>query len=223
MDIAKLKEKLGDDFEALETYVGELQSQRDEARNESINKRKTLKSELEAAQSAQQQMMEKLGIDSIDQLEELDISGQADAVKQYEAKMKRMERELQTAQTQAKEVDGKYRDSLKQSALSRELSKHEFLAPDLVETFISSRLEFEGDDLLYRNDDGNLLPLQDGIAGFAKARPDTLKATGTRGAGFTKAGGARGDAGPTTMSRGDFDALPADKKMELATAGVTIE
>ena len=221
MDISKLKDKLGDDYDALATFVGELQSQRDEARNESINKRKTLKADLEAAQSAQQQLMEKLGIESLDDLDGLDISGQAEAAKQYEARIKRMERELATAQQQASELDGKYRGTLKQSALARELSKHEFIAPDLVETYISSRLEFEGDDLLYRNDEGTLLPLQDGISGFAKARPDLIKAQGTRGAGVNR-GDARGKPEAQTMSRAEFAAMSPDKQMEAAKSGVTI-
>lgn len=222
MDISKFKEKLGDDFGELETYVGELQSKVNEARNESINKRKTLKADLEAAQSAQAQLMEKLGIDSMEDLEDLDISGQADAVKQYETKLKRMERELETAQTAAQELEGKYRGTLKQSALAKELGKHEFLAPDLVETYISSRLEFEGDDLLYRNDEGTLLPLQDGVAGFAKARPDLIKAAGARGAGV-RSGEARGDAEQPTMTRAEFDALPADKKAAAAQSNTITE
>jgi hypothetical protein len=48
MDLAVLKDRLGDQYDALETYVNTLIGQRDAARKESIDGRKALKAENEA-------------------------------------------------------------------------------------------------------------------------------------------------------------------------------
>ena len=120
MDIEPLKEKLGDEtFAKLQTYVNDLTGQRDAARSESITGRKGLKAQLEAAQAAQAKLLEKLGIDSIDEIDTLpDTKGAAEAVKQYEAKMKRLERERDDAAKARDEAAGKYRQTLQRAAVA---------------------------------------------------------------------------------------------------------
>jgi hypothetical protein len=165
--------------------------------------------------------MERLGIDSLEDLDLLpDAKGAAEAAKQYDAKLKRMERQLQEATTQRDEISGKFRGSLQKAAIAEALSGHEFVARDLVETFVSQRLTWEGDDLLFKSEDGRMIPVKDGIAGIAKARPELLKSTGTGGAGV-RASNA-GGGGPKTMTRAEFEALAPAQRVEAAKSGVQL-
>lgn len=224
MDLAALKEKLGDEtFSQLETYVNDLTGQRDQARNESITGRKTLKSQVEQLTAQQAALMDRLGIESLDDLDNLpDVKGAADAAKQYEAKLKRAERERDAALAARDEVNGKYLDSKKSAILAEALGSHEFLAKDVVTSFISNRLQWEGEDLLYRTDDGNLVTVKDGVAGVAKTRPELLKSAGTGGAGVRSSNAGSG-AGQISMTRAEFEALPPAKQMEAAKNGVTLQ
>lgn len=222
MDIETLKDKLGEaEFGALQTFVNDLVGQRDAARQESIAGRKGLREKLAAAEAAQAALLEKLGLDSLDDLDSLpDAKGAAEAARQYEAKLKRMERELAAATQAREEATGKYRSSLQRAAIADAISGHEFVARDLVETYISQRLTWEGDDLLFKTDNGALVPLKDGVAGFAKSRPELLKAAGTGGAGV-RSSDARGNGGAKTMTRAEFEALPpADRVAEIGRAHV---
>lgn len=219
MDIESLKEALGDEkFKALSSYVSSLASQRDEARQESITGRKGLKERAEKAEAARDKLLEKLGLDSLDDIDTMpDAKGAAEAAKQYEVKLKRMERELGDAVKQRDEAAGKYKSSLQKAAISDALSGHEFVARDIVETYVSNRLSWEGDDLFFKSDDGKLVPVKDGVAGIAKTRPELLKAAGTGGAGVRQANA--GSAGAKTMTRADFEQLPPNQRVEFAKAG----
>lgn len=223
MDIETLKEALGDEkFATLKTYVDDLTGQRDAARNESIQGRKGLKEKLATLETAQAQMLEKLGLDSLDDLESLpDAKGSAEAAKQYEAKLKRLERENATLKQTNDETSGKYRNSLQRAAVADALGGHEFIARDVVETFIANRLTWEGDEILFKGDNGQLMPLKDGVAGIAKTRPELLKPTGTGGAGV-RSTNAGSNGGKKTMSRAEFEAMPPSQKVEAAKAGVQL-
>lgn len=223
MDISKLKDAIGEDsFRELETYVSDLTNQRDEARNESINGRKTLKEKVSTLENERAQLLEKLGIDSFDEIDELtEAKGQADAAKQFEAKNKRLERELAEAREALEASNTKFMDSQRTIRLGEALGKHEWLAPDVVESYLSPRLQWEGDELLYKNGDGKLVSVADGVSELAKSRPELLKPAGSRGAGV----GSRGAGGADStkqMSRADFEALPPEKRVELSKAGVQL-
>lgn len=200
MDIETLKDKLdGETFAQLQSHVEDLIGQRDAARNESINGRKGMKDKLAAMEAAQARMLEKLGIDSPDDLDNLpDAKGAAETAKQFEARMKRLERDLATANEQRETVAKQYRDTLQRAAIAEALGGHEFVARDLVEGYIGTRLTWEGDELLFKSDDGKLIAVKDGVAGIAKSRPELLKPTGTGGAGVraTNAGSGGGTKNP---------------------------
>jgi hypothetical protein len=223
MNLDDLKEALGDEkFSALKTYVDDLTGQRDQARNESITGRKGMKEKLAKLEADQAALLEKLGLDSLDDLDGLpDAKGAAEAAKQYEAKLKRLERENQTLRQTADEVSGKYRTSLQRAAIADALGGHEFIARDVVETFVSNRLSWEGDDLLFKTDDGKLIPVKDGVAGIAKTRPELLKPTGTGGAGV-RSTNAGSSGGAKTMTRAEFDAMPPAQRVEAAKTGVQL-
>lgn len=223
MDINQFKEALGDEkFAALNTFVTDLIGQRDTARNESITGRKKLKTDLETAQAAQATLLEKLGLSSIEELDGLpDIRGMADAAKQLDARIKRAERERDDAKKVADEANGKFRQSLQRAAIAEALGGHEFVARDIMETFISQRLTWEGDELFFKSDDGKLIPPKDGVAGIAKTRPELLKPTGTGGAGVRQAN-AGGNGFAKTMTRAEFESLPPAQRVEQAKAGITL-
>lgn len=209
MDISKLKDKLDDaTFSELSAHIETLAGQRDEARRESIEGRKQLRTKLEAAEAAIPRLMDKLGIDSLDDLDALPSApkGQADAVRQLDTKLKRMERELADAKAAKDEVSGKFRETLQRAAIAEALGGHEFLAKDIVETYIGQRLTWEGDELLFKSDDGKLIPVADGVSGFAKARPELLKSTGAGGSGY-RSGNARGGAAnqPNPWAKDSFN------------------
>lgn len=220
MNIESLKEALGDEkFTALQGYVNDLIGQRDSARSESITGRKGLKAQIEAAQAAQSKLMEKLGIESLDDLDSLpDAKGAAEAAKQYGAQIKRLERQNADLVKERDEAAGKYRSTLQRAAVAEAMGGHEFVARDIVETYIGQRLTWEGDELLYKDDGGKLLSLKDGVAGFAKMRPELLKAQGAGGAG-ARAGNAGSGAGGKTMLRSEWDNKDHAARADFVKAG----
>lgn len=220
MDLEELKEALGDEkFTALQAYVRDLVGQRDAARNESITGRKKLKDDLAAAQALASRALEKLGVESADDIDTLpDAKGQGEALKQFEAKLKRAERERDEAKKVAEDASGKYRGSLQKAAIAEALSGHEFVARDLVETYVSQRLTWEGDDLFFKSDDGKLIPPKDGVAGLAKTRPELLKPTGTGGAGMRQSNAGSGGGGKT-MTRAQWDATDHAARSAFAKEG----
>lgn len=221
MDISKLKDKLGDEtFAELERHIGDLTGQRDTARTESINGRKKLRDDLAAAQALAARAMEKLGVDSADDLDTLpDAKGQGEALKQFETKLKRAERERDEARQAAETASGKYRGSLQRAAVAEALGGHEFVARDVVETYIGQRLVWEGEDLMFKTDAGSLVSVKDGVAGVAKARPELLKPSGTGGAGVRQ-GNAGG--GAKTMPEAEFNAKPPREQSRLMADGYTL-
>lgn len=202
MDIEQLKDKLGDEtFAKLKAHVDDLTGQRDAARNESINKRKALQTENEGLKAFRAKALEKLGVDGDEDLDALpDAKGQADAAKQFEAKLKKAERERDEAKAAKEAADGKLRGSQQKAVIAEALGRHEFVARDVVEAFVAPRLVWEGDEIMFKADDGKLVAVSDGVAGLAKSRPELLKPTGTGGAG-ARTGGGTGGGG---ASKGDF-------------------
>ena len=220
MDIETLKEAIGSEkFAALKTYVDDLTGQRDAARNESIAGRKKLKDDLAAAQAVAKKALEKLGVDTAEELDSLgDAKGQGEALKQFEARVKRLERDNADLAKARDDATGKHRTAMQRAAVADALGKHEFIARDVVETFVANRLVWEGDDILFKTDDGKLVPVADGVAGVAKSRPELLKSTGTGGAG-ARTTGAGGGGGPKKVTRTDFETLSPAARMEHVKSG----
>lgn len=191
MDIAALKEKLAEDqFDALEQHLSALTAQRDAAVKESINGRKSLKAKIDELTTLSGRLMEKLGIDSADGLDDLpDMKGQADVARQFDVKLKRLERQLADVSGERDAAVGKFRSALQKAALASALSKHEFIDRDVIEQFISSRLVWEGDDLMFKADDEKMVSIDDGVAGVAKVKPHLLKSAGAGGSGYRPSAG----------------------------------
>jgi len=223
MDIESLKEAIGDEkFTELQTYVNDLTGQRDQARNESISGRKSLKEKVASLETQHTELLEKLGLDSFEDIDDLVTSGAAEATKQAETKINRLQRQLDESSARGDGWEKKYRDTSKQTALAKAFRGHEFVADDVVESFVSDRLTWEGEDLLFKTDEGNLVPVADGVSSFAKARPELLKAQGTGGAGVRRSN-AGGTNGQKTMDRAEFEALPVQERMEASKSGVILQ
>ncbi|MEO5742285.1 MAG: hypothetical protein ABIS29_16990 [Vicinamibacterales bacterium] len=207
LDISKLKEALGDEkFAALQGYVDDLTGQRDAARNESITGRKGKDSKIKELNDRLQAFAERLGVEADVDLETLpDLKGAAEAGKAYDAKLKKAARERDEAITARDEAQGKFKGSLQKAAIAEALGGHEFVARDIVETYVNGKLTWEGDELLFKTDDGKLVPVKDGVAGIAKSRPELLKPTGTGGAGVrqSNAGGLGDLSNMTPVQRMD--------------------
>ena len=207
MDLLKIKEKLGDDeiFAELQLFIDGLEGKLK-------NVRKKADSETERAAKladAQAKLMEKLGVESLDEVVDLpDAKGQAEAVKQFEAKVKRLEKDLNDSRAERDALTGKLRDTVSKTLLSKVLSKYDFTDLDVVEHYIASRTQWDGEELRYSVDDGGLVSLEDGVASFAKTRTGLLKQQGAGGSGYNPNAGSGAGEKPwndmTLTERGEM-------------------
>lgn len=198
MDIESLKGKTLDEalFKQLSAHVEGLSTRAETAegkartaQKESIEGRKQLKAERDAA-------FEKLGVTTAEELETLEApKGQAEALKQLDAKVKRAERERAEAQAALQDVQGKYAADRRSLAVREALAAHQFVDMDDARAVFEGRVVAEGDDLLFKTAEGKLVPLQDGAAWLAKTKTHLVKApaAGQQGSGFK--GGAGGTGG----------------------------
>ena len=222
MDLSKYQEFLSDEmFAELESGVDTLKGQRDKAINEQIQTRRGLKSKITNLELSNAALLEKLGVESVEALDDMpDIKGVADTFKQDQIKIKRLEGERDAALKERDDLSGKYLDTKKKGVLAEALSAHDFVSSK-IGAIIQPNLVWEGDDLLYKQDDGNLVSVSDGVTGFAKSNPELIKPSGAGGAGVR--GANAGSNGETlTMARADFEQLAPAKQMEMAQNGVVL-
>ncbi|MDY0274796.1 MAG: hypothetical protein RBR42_05060 [Desulfomicrobium sp.] len=222
MDITALKDTLGDEkFTELEAHIEKLTGQRDAARKESIDGRHALKGRVAELEEAQNSLLERLGLESLDELKELpDVKGQAEVNKQMEVKLKRLEKQLTDAANEKEALARKHQEAVKTNILSKAMADFDFVDRDVVGAYVAPKLEFDGDDLLYRDGDG-LVPVKDGLAALAKSRPALLKAPGAGGAGVRGTGSPTGKGG--TMNIDDFNKLPPKDRAKFMANGGSLE
>ena len=184
MDLAALKDKLGDDFAALETYINDLTGQRDAARKESVEGRKALKAKAETAEALNRQLMEKLGIETVEELDALPpAKGQAEALKQLETRLKAKDTALAEKETALQALSQKYRDSQAQTQLDQALATYEFIDRDLVAAHLRGQLTWQDEQLRFTTEKG-AVPLTEGVKTFVEAMPDVVKCSGARVSGY---------------------------------------
>lgn len=192
MNLEDLKPLLGEKYDALAAHVETLTSQRDAARKESIDGRKALKAEVEALRTRNAKLMEKLGVADDDDLDALpDAKGQAEAVKQFETRVKRAERERDEA-LKAKEASDKlYRQSAEERAVQQALAAHQFIDADLVADYIKARVGWDGDKVIYRHGE-TPMALDEGVKLLVKDKPNLLKQAPAGGSGYNPAAKSNG-------------------------------
>lgn len=191
MDLQSLKEPLGERFAEVEQYVTSLIEQRDAARKESQSGRQNLKARAETAEATVQQLMEKLGIETLDELDALPpAKGQAEALKQLETRLKALDAAAKAKDQALAELSAKHRQTVLAAELSQALNAYDFIDRDLVESYLRNKLTWDEDQVRYQDDKGNLLPLAEGVTHLAAGKPHLLKQAGARGSGYNPA--ARG-------------------------------
>jgi len=189
VDITELKEVIGDEkFTALEGYITDLAGQRDSARRESIDGRKSLKSEVETLRATRQKLFEKLGLDDDADIDSLpEVKGQAEAAKQFEAKMKRLERELQDSGGTVAALKGQIREATLESQLEKAVGAHEWIDKDVAVMLSKNCIKWE-DDTPFFEAEGKLMSIADGVKFLASAKPHLLKNAGAGGSGYRPKG-----------------------------------
>ena len=169
----------------IQAYIDELNSKYQSAKDESIKARKGKDEKINALQSSLDAVLERLGVSDVSELDSLpDMKGQAEAAKQFEAKLKRLERDLAESQKTASERENQLKTLRTDSALKAAMSQYQFIDDELVSMLVKSKLTVEGDEVLYADEKGAMLSLSDALAGIAKAKPQLLKANSGGGSGF---------------------------------------
>lgn len=207
MDLDALKGKTLDDdtHGKLIAFVAELTGQRDAARKESIDGRKGKDAKLKELGDRLQAFAEKLGVEVDADLNELpDAKGQADAVKQFETKIARLARERDDAIKARDELGSTLKTRNRESAIASALEGHRFKNPSDVRVLVERHVQEEGDDLLFKTEDGKLVPLKEGVTWFAKTRPDYLFPADAGGQGSGFRGSGQGPNGSGTSKKGDL-------------------
>jgi len=225
MDLDSLKGKTIDDatLDALKKHVGEFSTRAETAEEKA---RKAAKESIDGRKgkdAAISRLMEALGIDEIDQLDSLPSpKGQADAIKQFEAKLKRAERDLGEKSAALDELTGKYATERRERALAAELARHPVREDriDDLKALVSMHLHTEGDDILFRGRDGKTAAFADGVAAFVKARPDYLRPAGDGARGAPA--GRQQAPGTKSITRSEFDALDPGSRMAAIRGGAAI-
>lgn len=213
-DLSKLKDKLDSGTLAeLTSHLDELSTRAETAEDKA---RKATKESIDGRKAKDQRiarLSELLGIEPDADLESLpDPKGQADAVKQFEAKVKRLERENADLIKARDELGGTVKSMKRETALAAALEGHRFKNPADVRVLLQSRVVEEGDELLFETDDKKRVSLKDGAAWFATTRPDYVEAKdgGGQGSGF-----GRGEGGSGGGKTGDLGGTPAERAAAL--------
>lgn len=187
MNLDELKGKTLDDslHAELVKFVQGEQAKAQAARDESISHRKGLKERADKAEKALQAALDKLGIDTADDLEHLpDAKGQAEVAKQLEAQVKRLTRERDEAVKARDEATGLREQDRRTAAIAQAVAKHEFADPEVATLLLERGLKADGDQILFEAEGGKLVPLDEGAAWIAKSKPHLVKAQGGTGSGY---------------------------------------
>lgn len=187
MDISTLKSKLGDEYAALETYINDLTGARDAARKEAIERRKGLQAEVETLRTLKATLFEKLGLTDDAELETLpDAKGQAEAVKQFESRVKRLEKDLADKVKALEETQGRYRETRLSAELQKALAGQPWIDQELVESYLRAKLDWQDDQVVYRHGE-TPVPLDEGVKLLVKDKPNLLKQAPAGGSGWNPA------------------------------------
>lgn len=215
MDITKLKTALGDEtFAELHEYVTTLTEQRDAARKESIDKRKSLQAKVTELESASAAMMDKLGIASLDELDGLEGKpAVAEIERQYQARLKRMEADLKAQHARTAEIEGRWKEERTNAAINAALAKHPFVNAEDASVLLRHRMVVEGDEISFKTDEGHMVSVDEGAAWVAKTRPHLVRAQGAGGSGMPPAGTA-GTAVKNPWSKDHFNLTEQGKLLK---------
>lgn len=217
-------------FSALKSHVDDILAQRDAARQESISGRKgkdaklaDLQAQLDKATARIEVYAEKLGVEPDADLDALpSAKGQAEAAKQFESRVKKLQRDLDDKARQFDDLAGRHSAYVRESQIVKAMEGHRFKNPGDVRVLIERRVKQEGDDLLFETDDGKLVPLREGVAWFGKTRTDYVEPAdaGGHGSGY-RSGSSNGSSGKTMPLAQFLAQTPKDRAKAMAD-GMTL-
>jgi hypothetical protein len=192
MNLADLKEPLGERYAELERYINSLVDQRDKAIHETVSKRVDLKERAEKAESAMARLMEKLGVETLEEIDSLPpAKGQAEALKQLETRLKKLDADAKAKDQALAELTAKHRQTVLDVELGKALEAYEFIDRDLVSSYLKQQLIWDDEEqALLKSEKGTPIPLAEGVTHLATSKPHLLKQPGARGSGYNPA--ARG-------------------------------
>lgn len=217
----------------LETLKDKLDSETLAALGSSFNeyegKLKTIRKKADTADAAtakaaqlEARILEKLGIDSLEDLDTLPDPKagkvEADALKQFENRLKRAERDRDEAVKASDALKAQMTLARKQAAISQALNSGGFHDQEAAELLLSSRIEQQDDDFVFKTKDGRFIPLSDGAKLIATEKPHLVKAPQGTGSGFRDAGGKTAK----TMPQAAFEALSPIERSKAMKDGFTL-
>lgn len=219
-DLDTLKDKLTpEQFAGLKAHVDDLAGQRDAARAESIDGRKKLKAERDAAVARVAALEDWAGIDAGADLAELPApKGQAEASKQFEAKLKRAERERDDAFKARDELTTQMTQARRQTAIAQAVAAGGFHDAEAAELLIARSVEQQDDAFMFKTREGKLIPLADGAKLVATEKPHLVKAPQGTGSGWRDAGGGAGK----TITEAQFEAMRPVERAKAMADGYTV-
>lgn len=219
-DLESLKDKLdGETLSALGSHFAEVEG-----------KLKTVRKKADTADSAtakaaqlEARILEKFGIESLDDLDNLPdpkaAKGEIDALKQFEGKLKRAERDRDEALKAKDTLIAQMTQARKQAAIAQAVSAGGFHDAEAAELFLSRNIEQLDDEFVYKTKDGRHIPLSDGAKLIATERPHLVnKIPQGTGSGFRDAGGKSAK----TMTQAALNALKPAERAQAFADGYTV-
>ncbi len=210
-DFEVLKDKVdGETLSALTGYVGEL-----EGKLKSL--RKKADSETEKAvllTNAQREFLDRMNVSSFEEIDaKFDPAASSDVAKQFEAKLKRAEREREEAIKARDGLSAEVLNARRSREISKALQSGGFHDVESAELLLSRSVELQGDEFVFKTSKGDVIGLAEGAKLIALDKPHLLKAPQGTGSGFRDAGGLSVKA----MPQAAFDALrPAERAKAMA-------
>jgi len=218
-DLETLKDKLdGETLAALGNSFSEL-----EGKLKTIRKKAdTADAAMAKASGLETRILEKFGIDSLDDLDNIPDPKigkvEADALKQFESRLKRAERDRDEAMKASAELKASVIQSRKQAAIAQALSAVGFSDLESAEMHLARATEMVDDEFMYKTKDGKHIHLSEGAKLIAVERPHFVKAPQGTGSGFRDAGGKSSK----TMPQAAFEALSPVERSKAMAAGFTL-
>jgi len=223
-ELDTIKDKLDSEtLAALKSHLDDLAGSRDAAKRESIDGRKALKAKVDELQTAHSKILDKLGIETLDDLDNLPdpkaVKTEADtSLKQFEARLKRFERERDDAVKAREAMVAQMTQAKKQTAISQAIAAGGFHDTEAAELLLARAIEQQDDEFLFKTKDGRFIPLSDGAKLIATEKPHLVKAPQGTGSGFRDSGGKTSK----TMPQAAFDALRPTERAAKMAEGYTL-
>jgi hypothetical protein len=219
-DLETLKDKLDSEtLAALGNHIAEIDG-----------KLKTVRKKADTADAAtakaaqiETRILEKFGIESLDDLDALPdpkaAKGEADAIKQYENKLKRAERERDEAFKAKDTLVAQITQAKREAAIAQAIAAGGFHDTRSAKLHLAAATEQQDDEFMFKTHDGRFIPLSDGAKLIATEMPHLVnKIPQGTGSNFRDAGGKN----IKTMTQAALNALKPAERAQAFADGYTV-